>query len=228
MATQLNVSAAHSRLSGILAATDRKRAFRAATRHSWLVRMLKLCMPLATLGLMAQYVMPAGFTIDTPKGPVSVQQIDIAAGGLKMVSPRYKGVNEKNGSYDIQAESALQHVSNTDLISFDKIHAELLSLQGQKTILTAPSGIFQRVKQEFTFDNSVTIGGEAGISGQLKTATAYMKENRLISNDPVVLGYHGHQVASDRVEFFNAEKRVIFTGHVRVHLERAAGQGGQQ
>jgi hypothetical protein len=50
----------------------------------------------------------------------------------------------------------------------------------------------------------------------------------LISNDPVELGYHGHRVASDRVEFFNAEKRVIFTGHVRVHLERAAGQGGQQ
>jgi lipopolysaccharide export system protein LptC len=229
MVTQLNVSPAQSRFGGLLTAPDRSRAFRAAKRHSGLVRVLKLCLPLGTAGLVSLYLLPARLSLDVPGGgQASVQQIVIAQGGLKMVNPRYKGINEKNGAYDIQAESALQHISDPDLISFDKINAELLSPQGQKTLLTAPSGIFQRIKQEFTFDNTVTIGGEAGISGQLKTATAFMKENRLISNDPVVLGFHGHRVASDRVEFFNAEKRVIFTGNVRVHLERQAGQKGQQ
>lgn len=229
MATQLHASTAHARFSGLLTAPDRKRAFGAARRHSWLVRVLKLCLPLAALGVVALYLLPArSISIKTEEGEGTVKDIVIASGGLKMVNPRYKGVNEKYGAYDIQADSALQHVSDPDLMSLDKINAELVSQQGQKTVLTAPSGIFQRKKEEFTFDNGVTIGGDMGISGELKTATAFIKENRLISNDPVVLGYHGHRVASDKVEFYNAEKRVIFTGNVRVHLERAAGQGERQ
>jgi lipopolysaccharide export system protein LptC len=227
MAMQSHVSAA-PRFGGILTAPDRKRAFRAARRHSVLVRALKLCLPLAALGLGALYLLPARLSIEVEGGKAEVKDIDITSGGLKMVNPRFKGVNEKHGVYDIQADSALQHVSDPDLMTLDKINAELVNQQGQKTLLTAPSGIFQRKKEEFTFDNGVTIGGEAGISGKLKTATAFMKEKRLISNDPVKLGYQGHQVEADGVEFFTGEDRVIFTGNVRVHLERRAGQGGQQ
>jgi lipopolysaccharide export system protein LptC len=227
MVMQSHVSTS-PRFSGLLTAPDRKRAFRAARRHSAMVRAMKLCLPLAVLGVVALYLLPARFSVTVDGSKAEVEKIDITAGGLKMVNPRFTGVNEKYGVYDVQADSALQHVSDPDLMSLDRINAELVSQQGQKTVLTAPSGIFQRKKEEFTFDNGVTIGGEAGISGKLKTATAFMKEKRLISNDPVVLGYQGHEVAADGVEFFTAENRVIFTGNVRVHLKRAPGEEGKQ
>jgi lipopolysaccharide export system protein LptC len=217
------------RFGGILVAPDRTRAFRAAKRHSVMVSLLKLCLPLATLGLVGLYLLPKRLTI--PVGPtevVSVEDTNITKGGLKMINPRFEGVNEKYGVYDIRADSALQHITDPDLMSLDKINAELVNQQGQKTVLTAPSGIFQRKKEEFTFDNGVTVSGEAGYSGKLKTATAFMKEKKLISNDPVLLGYQGHRIAADSVEFFTGENRVIFTGNVRVHLERAAGQEGKQ
>jgi lipopolysaccharide export system protein LptC len=228
MATQSHVSMASSRFGGITTARDRTRSFRAARRHSMMVRLMKLALPLAALGVGALYIIPAGFAVKTKDGELAIEKINITSGGLKMVNPRFKGVHEKHGVYDVRADSALQHVSDPDLMTLDKINAELVSQQGQKTILTAPSGIFHRKKEEFTFDNGVTIGGEAGISGKLKTATSFMKENRLISNDPVTLGYHGHRIDADSVEFFTAESRAIFTGNVRVHLERAPGQGGQQ
>ena len=217
------------RFGGILVAPDRTRAFRTAKRHSAMVSLLKLCLPVATLGLGALYLLPAlRPVIPIPGGVLRIEKVDVASGGLKMINPQFKGVNEKYGVYDIRADSALQHVTDPDLMSLDKINAELVNQQGQKTVLTAPSGIFQRKKEEFTFDNGVTIGGEAGYSGKLKTATAFMKEKKLISNDPVLLGYQGHQIAADSVEFFTGENRVIFTGNVRVHLERAAGQEGKQ
>jgi lipopolysaccharide export system protein LptC len=225
MATHSQVS---TRFGGIITARDRTRAFQAARRHSLLVRLLKLGLPLAALGVGALYILPSGFTAKVGDAEASVEKIDITSGGLKMVNPRLKGVHEKHGVYDVRADSALQHVSDPELMTLDKINAELVSQQGQKTILTAPSGIFHRKKEEFTFDNGVTIDGEAGISGKLKTATSYMKENRLISNDPVTLGYHGHRIDADSVEFFTSESRAIFTGNVRVHLERAQGQGEQQ
>jgi hypothetical protein len=55
-----------------------------------------------------------------------------------------------------------------------------------------------------------------------------MKENRLISKDPVTLAYHGHTIASDSVEMWTAENRAIFTGNVKVHLERAQTEEKQQ
>jgi lipopolysaccharide export system protein LptC len=228
MATQVHIHPARTRFGGIITASDRTRAFQAARRHSAIVRVLKLTLPVAALGVCALYVLPAGMSVKVGDGEATVEKIDISAGGLKMVNPRFKGVHEKYGVYDIKADSALQHVNDPDLMTLDKIEAELLNKEGEKTTLTAPSGIFHRKKEEFTFDNGVDIGGEAGISGRLETATAYMKDNKLISNDPVTLGYHGHKIAADSVTVFTAENRVIFTGNVRVHLERAQGQGDQQ
>jgi lipopolysaccharide export system protein LptC len=228
MAMQSHASMPSARFGGILTASDRTRAFKAARWHSVLVRLMKLCLPLGALGVAALYILPSRFSVRVAGGEVSGEIPVLASGGLKMVNPRMKGVHEKHGVYDIRADSALQHISDPELMTLDKINADLVSPQGEKTVLTAPSGIFHRKKEEFTFDNGVTIDGQAGIAGKLKTATVYMKENRLISNDPVALGYQGHTIAADSVEFFSAESRAIFTGNVRVHLERAQGQGGQQ
>ena len=93
--------------------------------------------------------------------------------------------------------------------------------------MTAPTGIFHSKKEELTFNTGVIIGGDAGLSGTLKTAKAFMKENRLVSDDPVALAYHGHTVAADSVTVYSDESRVIFTGNVRVHLERAQREGAQ-
>jgi lipopolysaccharide export system protein LptC len=228
MATQVHVHPAKMRFGGIMTAPDRTRAFRSARRHSAMVRVLKLGLPVLAVALAGLYVLPSQLTIKTKDGEATVQAIDLTSGGLKMVNPRIQGVHEKHGVYDIRADSALQHIREPELMTFDKINAEIVSQQGEKTRLTAPSGIFHSKQEELTFDNGVTIGGEAGIAGTLKTATAYMKENRLISKEPVNLAYHGHTIAADSVEVWTSESRVIFTGNVRVHLERTPTEGKPQ
>jgi lipopolysaccharide export system protein LptC len=229
MATHVNVHPAQMRFGGLKAAPDRKRAFTAARRHSFVVKLLKLGLPVAALSVAALYVLPSRLTVPIKGGEASVEALDLtSSGGLKMVNPRIKGVHDKFGVYDIRADSALQHVKEPEVMTFDAITADIVSSQGEKTTLTAPSGIFHSKKEEMTFDSGVTIGGEAGLSGTLKTATAYMKENRLISQDPLTLTYHGHTIASDSVEIWTSENRAIFTGNVRVHLERAETEGMQQ
>jgi lipopolysaccharide export system protein LptC len=228
MATQVHVHPAKMRFGGIMTAPDRTRAFRSARRHSAMVRVLKLGLPVLAVALAGLYVLPSQLTIKTKDGEATVQAIDLTSGGLKMVNPRIQGVHERHGVYDIRADSALQHIREPELMTFDKINAEIVSQQGEKTRLTAPSGIFHSKQEELTFDNGVTIGGEAGIAGTLKTATAYMKENRLISKEPVNLAYHGHTIAADSVEVWTSESRVIFTGNVRVHLERTPTEGKPQ
>lgn len=230
MATQLHVHPAQARFGGIMAAPDRGRAFRAARRHSAMVALLKWLLPLSSLGIGGLYVLPHLLLppIEVGPGELSIKSIDVKGGDLKMVNPRYQGVHEKYGAYDIRADHSIQKIGSPEILNFDKINAELVSPQGEKTVLTAPSGIFHSKQEELTFDNGVTIDGGSGLAGKLKSAKAYMKDKRLISTDPVTLSYQGHRIEADSVEMWTGESRVIFTGNVRVHLERAPTEGKQQ
>jgi lipopolysaccharide export system protein LptC len=237
MAITMNVHPAQMRLGGITAAQDRSYAFRAARRHSALVQAFKLLLPLSAFGVATLYFLPyiipyflPPIEVVDPKGGVgTVESIRPTSNGeLRMVNPNYKGIDDKYGAYNIHADSSLQKIGSTEILNFNKIRAELVSPQGEKTVLTAPSGIFHSKQEEMTFDNGVTIDGESGMSGRLKTATAYMKEKRLISKDPVALAYQGHTIAADSMEMWSGEKRVIFTGNVKVHLERVKTEGKQQ
>lgn len=216
-----------ARFSGITTAADRSQAFRNARRHSAIVRGLKLGLPLSALLVLALYVLPSQLTYEIKDGEASVEAIDISSGALKMVNPRIRGVHAKQGVYDIRADSGTQNASEPEVMTFDKIDAEIVSSQGEKTTLTAPTGIYHSKKEELVFNTGVTIGGDAGVSGTLKTAKAYMKENKLVSDDPVALAYHGHTISADGVTVYSDESRVIFTGNVKVHLERAQKESAQ-
>jgi lipopolysaccharide export system protein LptC len=109
------------------------------------------------------------------------------------------------------------------MITLNTVSAEITSKIGEKTTLAAPSGLFHSKKEELTFDNGVTIGGNAGFSGQLKTATAFFQSNKLISTDPVDLAFRSSTIKARSMIFYSSESRAIFEGGVRVHLERNKG-----
>jgi lipopolysaccharide export system protein LptC len=129
-------------------------------------------------------------------------------------------VHEKYGVYDIRAEYALQQVKNPELMNLNVINADVVAPNGQRTVLRAPSGIFHSKLEELTFDNGVDISGDSGMSGRLKTATAYMKENLLVSKDPVDLAFHNSTIKAQSMTYYSKEGRAVFEGSVRVHLER--------
>jgi len=208
------------RFAGLPDAGDRSKAFRAAKRHSGRVQVLRWLLPVAAVSVACAYFVPTKFSATIGGGEASVDSIDISSGGLKMVNPRIKGVHEKHGVYDIKADHATQQVKNPELITLNIITADLTSPSGGKTKLTAPSGIFHSKQEELTFDNGVDIGGDAGISGRLKTATAFMQSNKLISTDPVDLAFHNSTIKAQSMIYYSAESRAIFEGGVKVHLER--------
>lgn len=213
-----------ARFRGLPQAADRTRAFRAAVRHSALVRFLRLALPLAALGVSGLYMLPGKVRV-TVKGGEATAQVDLTSEGLKMINPRIKGVHEKHGTYDVRAEYATQNVKHPELVSLTRITADLLSNAGQKTTMTAPSGLYHSKKEELTFDNGVIIGGQAGLSGKLRTATAFFQNHVLISPDNVELSFHDSTIRAQAMTLYTSESRVVFTGDVKVHLEREPREG---
>jgi len=226
MAIQTDIRPARPRFAGLPSGGDRAKAFRAAQRHSALVRLLRLLLPVSAIGAAGLYFLPSGLSVQIKGGEASVDSVDVISGGLKMMNPRIKGVHEKYGVYDIRAENATRQLKDVDLMNLNSISAEITSKTGELTILTAPTGIYQAKLEELTFDNGVVIGGDGGISGTLKTATAFMQGHRLVSHDPVDLTFHGTNIQAQSMTLFSSEGRAVFEGKVKVHMEpKAKGAG---
>ena len=227
MALQTNIRQLPARFSSLPTITDRAKAFSEAKRHSTLVRFLRLALPVLTVGVAGLYFIPEKITVKVDGGEASIESVEISDGGLKMVNPRINGVHEKYGIYDIRADDAVQQVKNPELITLNKISATLKSNEQETTTLTAPSGIFHSKKEELTFTKGVLIGGDAGFAGKLKTATAFLQADKLISSDPVEFSFHSSTIKADSMTLFSSEKRIVFEGGVNVHLERAPEKGHQ-
>jgi lipopolysaccharide export system protein LptC len=198
---------------------DRSRAVARAAAHSRRVRALRVALPIAAAGVASLYVLPQLLTVQIAGGTASVERVDVGSGGLRMVNPRIRGVTDK-GSYDVRADDAVQQVKAPELMTLNRINAEFTTQDGGKTVLTAPTGLFHSKLEELTLNDGADISGTAGLTGKFKTAKAYIKEKRIVSEDPVDLRMHDSTIRADRMELFTAEQRAVFTGRVVAHLER--------
>lgn len=220
MAIDTQIRSGPIRFGGLPGASDRSKALRAAKRHSAQVRAMRWLFPFLAVCTVALYFVPMQYSVDVAGGTATVEKLEVGSGGLKMVNPRFNGVHEKHGVYNVRADYALQQVTNPDLMNLNVINADVVAPNGQRTVLKAPSGLFHSKQEELTFDNGVVIDGDSGMSGRLKTATVFMKNNLLISKDPVDLAFHNSTIKAQSMTYYSSEGRAVFEGSVRVHLER--------
>jgi lipopolysaccharide export system protein LptC len=208
-------------------ANDRAKAFRNAKRHSALVKLLRFALPCVAIVLSGLYLIPNKVTVKVEGGEASIESIELSQGGLKMVNPRINGVHEKHGVYDIRADDATQHIKNPELITLNNISAKLTSKANENTLLTADSGVFHSKKEELSFTTDVIISGNAGFAGKLKSATAFLQANKLISTEPVEFSFRSSTISAGSMTFFSSDRRVLFEGGVKVHLKRTPEANGK-
>lgn len=211
------------RSSGLVIGRDeehRARAFRAARRHSLVVRALKACLPAAALAAISLYFIPGKLSFSLRDGTASVDSIEVRPGSLKMVNPKLTGVHKSHGRYEIRAKSATQDVSAPQRVHLDQISGDLVSPTGAKTTLEAPSGIFHTKKEQLTLDQGVTIEGDDGLLVQLESATVTFPERLVVSKTPVVMRFRGSEIRAQSLRLQIGESRAVFIGGVKVHIER--------
>jgi lipopolysaccharide export system protein LptC len=204
---------------------DRAKAFREAQRHSARVRFFRVALPLCVAGIVAFYFVPNQVEVKTnPDTPPTLSPKASHEGSI-MTNLHYAGSNNKYGSYRIEAKSAIQNAGQPDFITLNTITGKLVSPARKKTMLRAPSGLYNRKKEELSFNKGLQIRGQDGISVKLKTATADIKKHELVSTDPVDMRYHGSSIYAKGVTIYTNESRVVFTGGVRTHLKFKAKKG---
>ena len=206
--------------------------FRRAKRHSVRVQALKIALPLAAAVILSLYALPSFLrvSIDKGRGTASVRAIVVEAGARKMLDPRVKGVNDKNDAYEFLADTATQASTDSTLMYLERVRGHIKGHDGKITTLTAPDGVHNSKSDEMTFNNGVVVRREPNLTATFQTATAFMKQQVVISKTPVVVRLDESTIHADSMTMFWSEQRSIFEGNVRTHIERqaaASAAGGQ-
>ena len=198
---------------------ERARAFKTATRHGTLVRVLKFALPLSAIGIVMVALMVSKFSLMFGDSKISVEKIHVSGENLTMVNPKLDGFTDKGGKYSVMAAKAIQVVGNQEEIKLKKVNAELLQVNKDWAKITAPNGLFHVKREELDLSGDIRVTSSNGMKAFLTEAKIFVKNHKIISEQPVRVEMPQGTVRSDRMTIRSQEKTILFEGRVRVKLK---------
>ena len=201
----------------------RARAFRKARRHSFHVRFLKLVLPVVAVASLGLYglSLKRTFSIDIGKGRASVESITITSENLAMENPKYEGFNSDGSRYLVTARKAVQDFKNKDLVKLEGIDGTLHQVNAIQTNLKSDRGLFDMKAHRLDLADNIEVVSTNGSRAWLRTATVFVKEHHIVSNEPVRVEGAGGTIVAQRLDLLTHERRATFIDDVKVHIDRA-------
>lgn len=195
--------------------------YKRALSHSRLVRVLKILLPLAAALVVVAFVVVSWLDNLVPDG-VGIESVVIRDGKLVMQSPVMSGQSSDARPYTMRAARAIQDLSIPDVIVLEDIIADLPAPNGDKAILNAISGTYNRTAQTMMFDQAFSLTTEAGMTAQLQSANIDMASGGLTSDAPVSISSGGASVVAQSMQITDKGRVIIFHDKVRMTINPSA------
>ena len=213
------------RVRGARNAAERARAFRQARRHSLLVKMLRLALPLGAVGIAAFYALTLGVSWQIGSGHLKVGEVQLTADDLTMKNPTYFGLTKDGGRYEVRAKKAIVAFNKEGPIKLIDIDGDLLQANDVTTKLKAKQGLLDNTKSELELYDGIEIDASNGMKARMSRAMVYSKEHRIVSKDPVDLSMPTGRVQGATMTMRNDTREATFVGAVKAHLVSADQPG---
>ena len=185
VATDTAVSGAHTWRVGERG--DAVRVYRAATRHSRYVRILRIGVPagallVATALVLATWFNPLRTLANLPK---PTGKIVMSGSKLTMEAPKVVGFTRDNRAYEMTAEAASQDVLKPDIIELSGIRAKIELQQRGIVDIKAVSGTYEPRTELLKLHQYIVVISTTGYEGRLTEASVDMRKGYLVSEKPV-------------------------------------------
>ena len=210
---------------------DSARAFRTARRHSRLVRILRIAIPLIlVLGFTGVFLI----TYFNPlrmlaKLPVDIGQLVVSGTKITMEKPHLSGFTRDERAYELTADSAKQDMTKPDLIELHNIHAKV-QMQDKSTMeISAANGVYDSKSEILKLNQSIGLSSTSGYRSQLSEATIDIRKGNVVSEQPVAVQMLQGTLNAKRLEIVDSGDLVRFEGGVNMTLllGDAAGAKGK-
>ncbi|MFG1420206.1 hypothetical protein [Roseixanthobacter liquoris] len=197
--------------------------FRRAQRHSAFVRFVKRALPVGLIvALVAMIAFPLiaqlGMKIDLP---FEVGAMHFSGTRLTMEKPKLSGFTDDNRAYTVNAATASQDLTNTDVLDLTQVSARMeLANKGWATVKSA-TGTVDMKRQFIMLRGGVDLATNGGYAGVLKDADVDAKAGSLTTDKPVLLTYLDGRLVADRMKVFDRGTRAFFEGNVQLDFRLA-------
>ncbi len=223
MASTTDSAAASSRArpagSGIALAGDRAPSRRRAYRHSIIVKILKIVLPLSGLVVVAAYSLSIMKATGWGKAMIALELPTIIPDNIPMENPHYNGYTKDGGQYWFTSKTAHQDLKNMANITLDEITGEMTDAQKSKTHMVATRGLFNNKTNILELYDSVDVNADNGLKSHLTRATVHTKENIITSDEPVVVMMDAGTVNANHMTARQKTKEYTFVDKVRTFLK---------
>ncbi|MEC5289536.1 LPS export ABC transporter periplasmic protein LptC [Aurantimonas sp. C2-6-R+9] len=202
------------------------REFARARRHSRLVRVLKIGLPVAAALIVAFGVAVTWLARSLPDN-VSVADTSISDGRVVMQAPRMSGLDSSNRPYDLVAERAIQSL-NGGGVDLEKVKATVSVDDDTTADITAESGNYDQTNQRLQLRDGITVETTSGISINLAAADIDLGEGTLEGEGPVAIDTPAQTIRSDTLTVSEGGKVLSFGGRVKMVLNPGQSSGSQE
>jgi len=165
-----------------------ERAYRAAIRHSRLVRLLRISVP---VGIAALLVGIVGINYLPPLGgfrlPGEIGNLVIHGTKITMQQPRLNGFTLDSRAYAFSAESAAQDITNPNLVELNKLHATMEMQDKSNVEMTADSGLYDAKTELLTLTDNIVLVSSTGYQGRMSQVVIDVRKGNVVSDHPVAV-----------------------------------------
>ncbi len=211
---ELPVFAGASRRAASVATVDR--------RHTWRVAVLKRILPAIGVSLLLLIAVWPRLVPLWERMRFSFPPIDLRdAQELRMVNPRYSGLDREGRPFVVTAASGRQIPDRQDLMSLKAPVAEIKLRSGAKVWASSVSAIYQSQASMLDLFGDVTVTHQDGTRFLTQTARVNVAQNAAEGSDPVSGHGPAGEIKAQGFRIIDKGDTIIFTGNAEMVLNAA-------
>jgi len=195
---------------------DADRAFRAARRHSRIVRILRIAVPASVaVGLiiitLVTYLNPLRMLA---KLPINLDNLVVSGTKVTMEAPRLTGFTHDARAYELTADTAAQDMTKPDIVELRNLRAKVQMQDNSSMEMTALSGIYDAKGETLKLDKNILLNSSTGYQGRLSEATIDIRKGNVVSEHPVEVKMLQGTLNANRLDIVDSGDLVRFHGGV--------------
>jgi lipopolysaccharide export system protein LptC len=196
--------------------------FATAARHSRLVRILRIAVPVTVVLAMASIVAVSTFLNPFSMIPVKVDSGNLVVTGTKitMESPHLSGFTPDQRPYELWAKTATQDITDPDHVDLNDLKAKVLMEDQSTMFLDARTGRFDNKQQQLDLHKDIFLRTSTGYEARLNSAFVDMNKGTVSSDDHVDVKLTNGTLTADRLRITEGGDVIRFEGNVVMHLDK--------
>jgi len=195
--------------------------FASAARHSRLVRILRIAVPVTVAASMAAIVVVSTF-LNPFQIPVKLDSGNLVVTGTKitMETPHMSGFTPDQRPYELWAKTATQDITDPDHVDLSDLRAKVLMEDQSTMFLDARTGRFDNKQQQLDLHKDIFLRTSTGYEARLNSAFVDMNKGTVSSDERVDVKLTNGTLTADRLRITEGGDVIRFEGNVVMHLDK--------